>query len=236
MALIKTYSDNTTISGIGDTETRKNEITGDDLAVFRNFVIGYTSYKNIGGVLNYEGHAFDYSVDGNTVHLTDGFAFAYGYGGHHKAESITLLPPAVEQYYIIYLVFDKSIIPNNFEIKVKSNYSSPNYGANSLRQDQLSTVKTGVFEMPLWLFKITNKGVDKDSFIDLRPKNTLPDGSKILRNALEKVRSSDIANTVLSNGKLENEVTAVTQPITDNSKKIATTEFVRLAVQAEINK
>ena len=94
------------ISGTGNSATRLNEITGDDLAAFRNFVIGYIGYKDAGGVIKQEGHAFDYSVDGNTVHLTDGFAFVYGYGSYHKAEDITLLPPAVEQYYVIYLVFD----------------------------------------------------------------------------------------------------------------------------------
>lgn len=229
-----------TISGTGDSITRLNEITGDDLAMFRHFVIGYES-----GVLKYDNHDFDYSVDGNTINITDGMCFAYGYFGYSKAKGFLILPPAVEQYYVIYARLDKSVIPNGFDLFIKNNYSSPNIGINSFRKDVLSTIKTGVYEIPLWLFRVTNEGVDELSFKDLRPNRVMPSGNKTLLDCIKKVKYSDYA-TLVSNtidasgetiyGRIEDGVTAATQPIMDNSEKVATTAFVQAAVQAEINK
>lgn len=229
-----------TISGTGDSITRLNEITGDNLGVVRNFIIGYKD-----GVLKRDNHDFDYSVDGNTVTITDGMCFAYGYFGYSKAKGFTILPPAVEQYYVIYARLDKSVIPNGCNLFIKNNYSSPNIGINSFRQDVLSTIKTGVYEIPLWLFRVTNKGVDELSFKDLRPNRVKPNGNKTLLDCIKKVEYSDYA-TVVSNtvdasgqtiyGRLADGVTAATQPITDNSKKVATTAFVQAAIQAEIAK
>ena len=214
----------TTISGKGDTDSRLNEITGDELAIYRNTIIGYPF-----GVIKFDYHDFNYFVESNTIHLTDGVCFAYGYFAYHKAIDLTILPPPVENYYVIYVRIDKSVIPNTCEIKTKNNYASPQIGENAFRQDVLSTVKTGVFEIPLWLFKATNKGIDP-RFTDKRP----------LKDKILNVEYSDTSKIVKFNdnlkGKLDNGVAATTQPIEDKSKKAATTEFVQMAIQAEINK
>lgn len=221
------YKSNTSISGTGNSETRVNEITGDELALFRNFVVGYES-----GVIAFDKHDFIYSVSGNTISVSDGICFAYGYFGYCKAKEFNIFPPAVEQYYIIYARIDKSVIPNTVELLIKSNYASPNIGLNTFRQDVLSTVKTGVYEIPLWVFRATNKGVDELAISDKRP----------LRENIKKVEYSDYANVVemgnLQDGEfnIQNEATAVTQAITDSSNKVATTAFTDAAIQAEINK
>lgn len=223
----KTYKGK--ISGTGNVETRENEITGDKLAVFRNFIIGYKD-----GVLKYGNHDFSYFVNGNTVRITDGMCFAYGYFAYCFAKEFSILPPVVENYYVIYARIDRSVIPNTVELLIKNNYASPNIGINSFRQDVLSTIKTGVYEIPLWIFKATNKGVDTESFVNFRP----------LREKIKRAEYSDYTSkTVLYDsyseerrGHLENGVTATTQPTSDNSTKVATTSYVQAAIKEEINR
>ena len=210
-----------TISGIGNAITRQNEITGDNLAMFRNIAIGYKD-----GVLKRDGHDFEYSIDKYDVKISDGMCFAYGYFGYSAPKSFSILPPAVESYFVIYARIDRSVIPNGYDLFIKNNYASPNIGTNTFRQDVLTTIKTGVYELPLWVFRVTNQGIDEFSFKDLRP----------LRTQILKANNSDYATCVLKNGKLEDGVTAVTQTITDSSKKVATTEFVQKAIRAEISK
>lgn len=229
-----------TISGTGNSDTRENEITPDGLAVVRNFECGYTDYQNTGGVVKDEGHDFDilneitlidednlvYSLSGNptTINLTDGLCFAYGYFGGMEAVNITILPPAVEQYHIVYAELDRSVIPNACAIKVKNNQASAIITANTFRQDILSTVKTGVYQLPLWLLKITNKGIEEVT--DLRK----------LRQFIEHVVYSDNATHVMNNGTLGDNVTCPTPDGGDISKKVANTAFVDKAIQTEINR
>lgn len=210
------------ISGIGDKDTRENEITADDLATLRHNIVGYEY-----GIIKDDNHDFDCIEDDDSnsiVHLTDGIAFAYGYFGYCPAVDITFLLPAVEQYQLIYMEIDKSVIPNACTIKTKNNMSNPYINANTFRQDQLSTVRTGIFQIPLWQVHLSNQGIE--TLTDLRE----------LKSAIKAVVHSDSANNLNENAVIEDNVTAITQSSTDNSTKLATTAFVDRAIQAEIAK
>lgn len=235
------YKDNTSISGTGNSLSRKNEIAGDELAAARNFICGYSlDFKEAGCVVKDEGHDFEilnsktlinkeehiYSLNSqsNTVNISDGLAFSYGYFGSSETVEFNILPPAVEQYFIIYLEMNKSVIPNTCEVKMKNNYASPRIGNNTFRQDELSTVKTGVYQMPLWLLKVTNKGIQQ--LQDLRN----------LKYCIRNVVHSDNGTHVLDNGTIGQNVTIPTLPQGDVGNKAANTEFATTAIRAEINR
>lgn len=224
-------TDNTWISGTGEATSRINEITGDNLASFRKAEIGYVS-----GVLNQDNHNFDYSVQKNTLNITDGTCFAYGYFGYCKEKVFDILPPAVESYFIVYVRLDKSVVPNEINLLIKNNYASGSVKINEFRQDVLSVIKTGVYELPLWLFKATNKGIDISSFKDLRPLQHCIERSEYSDFAEKKVINLESAASGIIYGQIENNVTAYTQPDGDTSNKVATTRFVKQAVIMEINR
>lgn len=208
------------ISGIGDKDTRENEITADDLATLRHNIVGYEY-----GIIKDDNHDFDCIEDDDSnsiVHLTDGIAFAYGYFGYCPAVDITFLLPAVEQYQLIYMEIDKSVIPNACTIKTKNNMSNPYINANTFRQDQLSTVKTGVFQIPLWQIHLSNQGIE--TLTDLRA----------LKSSIKFVTHSDISNHINDNGIIENNVTSATGIISTNDTTLATTEFVDLLIKSVI--
>lgn len=238
------------ISGIGNSKTRENEITADKVAIFRNAVIGYnTDIKNAGGVIYSPNHDFYCHVDGfvdggentkeysNTVHVTDGMVFAYGYFAYCEATDFTFLPPAVEQYHIIYLEIDRSVIPNTAILKTKNNQSSSRILSNTFRRDQLSTVKTGVNQIPLWLIKVTNKGIKVE---DLRDTSQTKKGYD-LRNPIYKIEKtlySDFADAVVDNGEIGENVTCPTPSldIDKNAEIIANCEFVQKLIKQEVNR
>lgn len=221
-----------TISGTGNSETRENEITADNVAIFRNFAIGYSlDTKDAGGVIYDPKHDFyawvedDGSGYSNTLHISDGVAFAYGYFGMVKETSFTFLPPAVEQYHLIYLELDRSVIPNKATIKIKNNQGSNRVLPNSFRRDELSFVKTGVNQIPLWLIKVTNKGILCENLEDVKGVDL-----RKRRKYIENVHNSDTSHHVVFssndiNGVGEN-VTCPTAPIHSNSNIIANCEFV----------
>lgn len=224
------------ISGTGVAVTRENEITADRLAEFRNFVVGHEY-----GVVQSEYHDFHAWVDGgdmggtpfnlnveysNTIHLTDGLLFAYGYFGYIPATDITFSPPAVEQYHIIYAEIDRSIIPNTFKLATKNNQASSSIMRNSFRQDVLSTVKTGVFQIPLWIVRVTNKG------IRIEPLSPQCD----LRRLISKIKNVYKAeNTQHVTKSIGNTVTAATQPQGANNKTVANCAFAQREIRAAVN-
>ena len=217
------------ISGTGSALTRNNEITADRLAIARDFIVGYAdSIKDaIGGVIRDVNHDFDCSIsldNNNQVVISDGLAVAYGYFGYSPRVVFDILPPAVLQYHLIYAEWDRSVIPNKFSIKIKNNQSSPYYDT-AFRQDVLSVVKTGIFQLPLWRIAIANNGI-VDAPTDLR----------VLREKIDIVQHSDDTVRVLSGGGLHDTVTCITQAIDDSSNKVASTAFVCAAIKAEIDK
>ena len=197
------------VSGTGNPDNRVNEVTADRVAILRNFIVGYDDRLKsaVGVIIRDPDHDFDCKYAGNTVALTDGMGVAYGYCAFSKATVFDILPPAVEQYHLIYLEIDKSVIPNACAVKIRNNQSSP-YFDNAFRQDVLSTVKTGVFQLPLWRVHITNTGIR--SVTDLR---------QTLHDNICRVYQSNTSRIVRR--KIENGATCMTQQANDDSTKIA---------------
>ena len=207
------------ISDYGDEATRKNEITADDVAELRYFIIGHDY-----GVMNAPTHIDEplkCSIAGdNEVSVNSGAMFAYGYVGFFpKQMTLTFLPPSVTQYHIIYAELNRSVVPNTAKIKTKNNQSSPNILSTTLRQDVLSEIKTGVFQLPLALVTVSSLGVE--GVKDLRE----------MRNNISLVEESNSAGTVTD--VVESDVTGTTT--TTSSKKIATTAGVESMVNTAIN-
>lgn len=216
------------VSGIGNKITRENEITADHVAVFRNFAVVHES-----GIISDSNHDFyatvieDSNGYGNTIHITDGRCFAYGYFGYANACDFTFLPPAVEQYHVIYVEIDRSVIPNTCIIKTRNNQSNPNINPNTFRQDVLSLVKTGVYQIPLWKVKATNKGIQVE---DLRINYDLRNTVSKIKNVVYSNRGKICTKRLLSN------VTGYTEPEQKLDDTVATTAYVQREVKKEINK
>lgn len=216
-----------TVTGTGEKISRINEITADNLAVERDFMIGYNGkFDNVAGaVLEDDGHDFSMILSDSkfNITITDGIACAYGYCAYYDSVMFSILPPAVLQYHLIYLEIDRSRIPNACAIKIKNNQSSPYYEM-AFRQDVLSSVKTGIFQLPLWRIKMSSDGIIEQK--DLR--------KILLHGSIENTQHTDTAYVVRKS--LENGVTCANQPLTDNSQKIANTAFVQTAISEEFNK
>lgn len=209
------------ISGVGNKDTRYNEITADDLATLRYFQIGWDY-----GVIDREGYNFSikYEINTSSVEVGKGIMFAYGYFGFVDECRIEFIRPAISQYHIIYVELDRSKIPNTCILKVKNNQSSTSI-ERTFRQDYLDKVRTGIFQLPLWRIKVGSNGIE--GVFDLRVDLDL------LKQSIKQVEYSQNCWSVF--GTISPEATATTQPITDNSQKIATTEFVYLTTRSYID-
>lgn len=205
------------ISGIGNATTRLNEITADDLAIMRYYQVGWDY-----GVINRQGYKFDITYQQNTssVEVDKGIMFAYGYFGFVDKSKFEFIKPAIAQYHIIYAELDKSKIPNTCILKVRNNQSSTNI-ERMFRQDYLNRVRTGIFQLPLWRVKVDSNGIQE--VVSLRD----------LKDSIKQVSVTNICKSVI--GEIDGDATATTQPITDKSKKIATTMFVHSATRDYID-
>lgn len=208
------------VSGLGDSATRKNEITADSVAIFRNCVYNANRQTKSIAVGLFGENPFDMVIVDNTVEISAGCCIAYGYIG--SSEPITLIfnITAAPQYWIIYAEFDCSVIPNTFAIKARNNQSSPKIGEYTLRQDTLSTFKTGVYQMPLAIVKVDGENL---SFVsDERAFSTYP----------YKARSADeakqITGTIGSNATIEG-------AIADNDKNVCSTGKAVSLIQSAVN-
>lgn len=204
------------ISGIGNSATRNNEITADDLAILRNHIFGWDY-----GVLDIEGYNFNADKDGDNIVLEKGVMFAYGYLGM-LPEPITIpfIKTSAIQYRIIYAEIDRSVVPNTFKIKVKNNQGSDKIKPTTFRQDYLTAVRTGVFQLPLWQVKLDSSGiVDIDGLVNKRD----------LKKYIKQVEQSNITTKKVT-GIIFNGAEATTQSTNDKSLKIATTKFVYDAI------
>ena len=204
------------ISGIGDAKTRENEITADDLAVLRNYIYGWEY-----GVINRVGWNFDTTVsqDKNNVIVNKGIMFAYGYFGiFPETYTIPFIKPSATQYKFIYAEIDRSVVPNTCTLKVKNNQGSDKIKPTTFRQDYLSAIRTGVFQLPLWKVKIGSEGII--SIEDVRD----------LRSYIKEAYKSEMTTRRVTK-YIAGTVKATTQPITDKSERLATTEFVHSATK-----
>lgn len=206
------------ISGIGIATERINEITADDLATLRHFQIGWDY-----GVINRQGYNFStvYSKGTSTIEVGRGIMFAYGYIGYVDKCKLEFIRPSIPQYYIIYVELDRSKIPNTCTLKVKNNQSSPSI-VGTFRQDYLDKIRTGVFQLPLYIVKIGSNGIENVKAVDnFRPN-------------IKQVEYAPQCRRVV--GEVAAGAKVAVQPLgEDNSERIATTDFVHRATRAYID-
>ena len=188
----------------------KNEINKDNVALARKYIIGY-DYGVISGGFN---ASITTGLQGNSaVLLQKGLMFAYGYfGGILESHKIDFALPSGIQYHFIYAEIDMSRVPNIFTIKTKNNGKAT---TTEWRQDYLSSVHTGIFQLPLWRVKLTSSGVDEITDV---------------RASTNKVYKTKYATTATKVNNVGANVTATTQSAGDNSTKIATTAFVKAEI------
>lgn len=227
------------ISGIGNRATRENEIQSDFVADVRYSIAGlpygifepytYTSKT---------AESFSCTKKAPSIlHVNAGYAMAYGYAGEHEGQDIDfVIKPPVAQYHIVYLKWDKSVLPNAFFIGVKNNYASKEITEFSLRRDVLSAIKTGVFQLPIAIVKVDKSGISE--IIDLRETDSLYPiyQTPLLRNYPYKMEEADEAGGTEENGVLSAGITAETQPEGTNNKTVATTKFGYQEILPEIEK
>lgn len=166
------------------------------------------------------GSSFNGIIANNKLVMNSGVFFAYGYVGFVDKCELEFIRPAIPQYHIIYAELDRSKIPNTCTLKVKNNQSSTSI-ERTFRQDYLDKVRTGLFQLPLWRVKVGANGIEE--VVDLRA----------LKDKPKQVEYAPYCKSVF--GSIAPSVTATTQPIADDSKKIATTEFVHLATRDYID-
>lgn len=149
------------ISGYGNAEKRENEISSDSVASLRRFIIG----KDY-GVLSKDDSNDDcfepVVIDTNRVQFNGGYVYAYGYIGNIPNPTVfVMILGAIPQYYFAYVEIDKSVIPNTCTIKMKNNQNSPYMNDYTFRQDELSSIKTGVHQTPICLLRTSvDKGIE----------------------------------------------------------------------------
>lgn len=212
-----------TISGNGAEETRFNEISSDTLAAVRAWITRY-SY---GIVSDKYGNSFQCLKDGKSkIIVFPGTAFAYGYFGKSEQTEISFLNPFVTQYRIVYLEWNKSVVPNTFGVKVLNNYASSRILSTTFRRDVLSFMKTGVFQMPVAIVELGKSGII--SVTDLRTDDALYPvyRTPLLKLYPDSAEYSDTGGQTNENGKIKNGVTAATNFEFDSSDKVAATKYV----------
>lgn len=210
------------ISGYGNAATRTNEITADDVAVLRNYIIGWDSMKiHISGDVYYN---FLYDYTDTSFSLSRGIVQAYGYMGIlDKPLTFVFNKTAATQYHFIYAEIDKSVVPNVFSIKIKNNQASSIIKDTTFRQDVLSLVKTGVYQLPLYRITINENGINEIEDI----VTTAP---------IKRVKHTNVTQSVTK--QIASEATAVTQSDTltaINEKRIATLQYVHNVVRNYID-
>ena len=149
------------ISGYGNAKERENEISSDSVASLCRFVIG----KDYGVLKNgdYNDDCFEPTVvDKNRVQFNRGYVYAYGYIANIPNPTVFVMNlGAIPQYYFAYVEIDKSVIPNTCTIKMKNNQNSPYMNNYTFRQDELSSIKTGIHQTPICLLRTSvEKGIE----------------------------------------------------------------------------
>lgn len=206
------------ISGIGEKATRSNEITADDLAILRNYCFG----KDY-GIIDKENYNFVILNQTNTgIQLSKGVMYAYGYVGYIEGTNFEFIRPSIAQYHIIYGELNKSVIPNEATLKIKNNQSKKDITLNTFRQDYLSLIKTGIFQMPLYIVKLNYDGIEEVT--DIRRL------SKCIGRSEYSPKTSHIINSLDENVILTN-----VPDITDKSQAVVNADWVYRAIQQAIS-
>lgn len=225
------------VSGTGVSDTRQNEITADNVGLFRNWVVGNDSYGIGNGVLS-NCHFEAEILTANEIRIGKGICLAYGYMGYNDRDiTFTFQLPSVTQYWIVYGEIAKSVVPNTFIVKVKNNQGYADIGEYTMRQDQLSTIKTGIYQEPLYLLRVSaDNGVeiiDPADYLDMRWR-----GMQILQK-INNVHYSLNTSAIVTTNKdvkinIEDGVTIVGSVMIGDYP--ASTAYVDEQVQIEINK
>ena len=207
------------ISGIGNVTERTNEISPDSIAELRRFIIGKDFEKDY-GILEQEGCFEPTVIDDDRIQFGSGLIYAYGYIGKLPQPTVLVVNlGAIPQYYFAYIELDKSTIPNTCSIKLKNNQNSPYMNDYTFRQDELSSIKTGVHQTPICLLRTSvEKGVEivenyvKETGRPYNPNyppnmvlkhigkvNYCLDTKKVIKNIQDFVTISDYGTTVGEN-------------------------------------
>ena len=221
------------ISGYGNAEKRENEISSDSVASLRRFIIG----KDY-GVLNLQ-DCFEPTVIGkDRIQFNGGYVYAYGYIANIPNPTVFVMNlGAIPQYYFAYVEIDKSVIPNTCTIKMKNNQNSPYMNEWTFRQDELSSVKTGIHQTPICLLRTSvEKGIEiVENYIsgEEREYNKHLPPNVSLIGEIGKVFFTYTASKITT--KIESSVTLTSQNLLVGESP-ASTEYVVERIREEINR
>ena len=136
------------LKGIGDKLTGKNDIIPTFDAKIFNF------YSQMApGVVGSESNKFPVTIITRGVTIGPGLAHAYGYFGMSDApvQFNFVIPSTSTQYAKVYAEFDLSARPQSMAIKVTPQSDT---SVIELISDNLSTLTTGIYQIPLYLVTI----------------------------------------------------------------------------------
>lgn len=203
------------LKGMGDSVTGENEIVPMLDAQINHFFAQLSP-----GVIANVNNKFPITIIDRGVQIGPGFAQAYGYFGMSDAtqQFNFIVPSSSTQYSKIYAEFDLSLRPQKFSVKATPQSDT---SVIPLQNDNLSDLPSGIYQLPLYLITIKNDGTI--TYTDIKNLNIKVAYSSYSDDSTNSLNLKD-------NGTIASSVTAVTQSEQDNSKKVATTEFVTRAI------
>lgn len=175
----------------------------DDCRLFRYACGGYDGIvKGFGNELNYE-------ISGSNFIVKSGEFVIDGWQGKIDGSGVSIAVDNLGgiQYYVVYAEIDLSVSANQ-KAEIKATYNTAYYPTIS-RGDDLTTTPSGVARIELYRFEAS---------------------SGVISNVQQRFRVLDYGWTKNSenlSGTIESGVLAVTQATSDNSRKVATTEFAQ---------
>lgn len=205
------------VTGIGNRESRRNEITAKGVASER-----YISTGDQCGVIS-AGRNFACSIadsfqQKNKLIVESGMLYAYGYTGSLDRAEFSVFLPSAKQYWYLYGEINLSDAPNYFSLNLKNNQAS---NQPRWRQDNLSSARTGVFQLPLAEIEITRNGIAEIRY---------------LFQAKEKIwRVAGSTRAALVTESVSSATTGYQQAFSDNSKKVSTCGFATQRIAREID-
>lgn len=206
------------LKGIGDSITGKNEI----IPTFDAKIFNFYAQVNP-GVIGSESKKFKIAVVDRGVTIGPGMAHAFGYFGLSDAvvQFNYTIPSSQTQYSKVYAEFDLSSRPQEFSVK-----KTPQSDTSiiDLVQDNLSQITTGKYQVPLYIVTIQPNGTI--TFTDVRPMLNRVAYATHSNNSDNATNSTNL----VAGGTIASDVVATTQAQSDNTRKVATTAYVRQAI------
>ena len=210
------------VKGIGDSANRINEITPRmDAEILRFLSQHAPGVWRTGVATNHFGLGVNQANLSVTVWMGIAQAFGYFAMSENTRNFNFVRPASGTQFARIFAEINLSRVPNEFRIGVTPQSTISNI---ALTQNDLSTVPNGIYQIPLYLITITSEGVL--SFTDQRPWMERPQNVNHALNANDAIRATQL----VAGGTINTSVTAVTQAAGTNNTRVATTAFVRTAL------